>query len=96
MGMRKQLTAESLQVFSDILPLPAPKLRRRSAHEPGPLGIGQGTIEQVLGTNAKNNNNLVKMQEYNAWPLYVYDLLPVREPKTFRAWKDSQGHDQSG
>ena len=96
MGMRKQLTAESLQVFSDILPLPAPKLRRRSAHEPGPLGIGQGTIEQVLGTNAKNNSNLVKMQEYNAWPLYIYDLLPDREPETFRAWKDSQGHDQSG
>lgn len=63
MGKRKQLTAESLQVFSGILPLPVPKLRREVAHEPGPLGIGQGTIEQVLDTNAKNNSNLVKMQE---------------------------------
>ena len=26
----------------------------------------------------------------------MFELLAVRRLKTFRAWKDSQGHDQSG
>ena len=60
MGKRKQLTAAGiLWHFTS----PCSKLRRKGAHEPGPLGIGQGTIEQVLDTNAKNNSNLVKIQE---------------------------------
>ena len=28
--------------------------------------------------------------------MYMFELLAVRRLKTFRAWKDSQGHDQSG
>jgi hypothetical protein len=50
-------------VFSGILPLPVPKHKKKGAHDPGLLGVGQETIQQVLDTNAKNNNNLVKMQE---------------------------------
>lgn len=60
---RKLLIAESLRVFSGIVPLPVPKHKKKGAHDPGLLEIGQETIEQVLDTNAKNNNNWVKMQE---------------------------------
>ena len=50
-------------MFSGILPLPVPKDKKKGAHDAGLLGVGQETIQQVLDTNAKNNNNLVKMQE---------------------------------
>lgn len=60
---RKLLIAELLWVFSGILPLPVPKDKKKGAHDAGLLGVGQETIQQVLDTNAKNNNNLVKMQE---------------------------------
>ena len=56
------IIAELFWVFSGILPLPVPKDKKKGAHDAGLLGVGQETIQQVLDTNAKNNNNLVKMQ----------------------------------
>ena len=52
---RKPLIAESLQVFSGILPLPVPKHKKKDAHDTDLLEVGQETIQQVLDTNAKNN-----------------------------------------